>query len=239
MHWPKHPFRSLKSRLVDPFMGTITRVKTKAPVLALTFDDGPSPEYTPRILDLLAEYHAKATFFVVGKAVQQYPDVIARIRSAGHTLANHTYSHAQLTLLSSPERRREVRLCERALNQGGPRLFRPPWGVQSSATRFDLLRLGYRVVTWNVIVEDWLWQDPEKLANRIVSGASPGSIILLHDALIPRENDQDSCTDRSYLIDALAIALPKLVSEFQLITVPDMLQAGRPVYQKWLYDGID
>lgn len=217
-------------------MGTITRVNTREPVLALTFDDGPHPQYTPQVLDLLQQYQAKATFFVVGQSAEQHPELIDRIKAEGHALGNHTYSHPVMPQLPGRQRRGEVRACGRLLRDQSMRLFRPPWGAQTRASRFDLLRLGYRVVTWDVIVEDWLEQTPVGLARRIMDGAKPGGIVLLHDAVTPSGPDSHSCTDRGYLIDALAIALPKLASDLHMITVPELLQLGRPVYRDWFYE---
>ena len=236
MRWPAHPIQSIKSRLLDPYRGTITRVDTQRPAIALTFDDGPHPEYTPQILDLLTEHGAKATFFVVGRSAEQNPDLIRRVREQGHALANHTYSHALMTAISTQERRDELLGCARLIEPLPVRLFRPPWGAQSQASRRDLQRLGYHVVTWDTQVEDWLWQPPTDLANRIISQARSGSIVLLHDAVRPAEPDSPSRLDRSYLIEALSIALPVLAADYRLVTVPELLQLGRPVYRPWIYD---
>lgn len=236
MRWPAHPIQSIKSRLLHPFTGTITRVDTSQPSMALTFDDGPHPDYTPRVLELLAAHQAKATFFVVGQAAEQHPDLIDRIRAQGHALANHTYSHALMTAISRQERRDEVLACARLIGPQATRLFRPPWGAQSHASRRDLRRLGYQVVAWDTQVEDWLRQPPTDLAKRIISQARSGSIVLLHDAVRPAKPDSPSCLDRGYLIEALSIALPVLASGYRMVTVPELLSLGRPVYRPWIFD---
>lgn len=233
MRWPKHPIRSLSARLLGPVMGTLTRVKTSEPAIALTFDDGPHPEYTPRVLDLLREHNAKATFFIVGQSAENHPGLIQRIKDEGHALANHTHTHRAMPRLSSRERRGEVRQCAAAIGPQPTRLFRPPFGSQSRASRFDLLRLGYQPVTWDIVPEDWLKQPPADLAQRIIAKARPGSIVLLHDAIIPRGPDSDSCLDRGYMIDALAIVLGELSPSLRFVTVPELLQLGRPVYRPW------
>jgi peptidoglycan/xylan/chitin deacetylase (PgdA/CDA1 family) len=214
-------------------MGTITRVRTQEPVVALTFDDGPHPDYTPLVLDLLSEHQAKATFFVIGEAAEQHPELIERIKADGHALGNHTYSHPVMPQLTGRERRGEVRACGRILGDPPIRLYRPPRGAQTRASRFDLLRLGYQVVAWDAAVEDWLEQPADSLAQRIVDGAKPGGIVLLHDAVRPSGPASASCMNRGYLIDALEIALPKLVIDMRLVTVPAMLLMGRPVYRDW------
>lgn len=233
MRLPLRPIQSFKSRVLGPLMGTITRVKTQEPVIALTFDDGPHPEYTPRVLDLLGKYNAKATFFVVGQLAEQYPAVIERIRAEGHALGNHTYTHAAMSLIKGRERRKELRACEKVLGPQPVKLFRPPWGMQSRASRFDLLRLGDQVVAWNIVADDWLKQEPEDLAQRIIAQAKPGGIVLLHDWIHPLSSNSDSCKDRGYMVDALAIILPKLAPDLRFVTVPQMLQLGRPIYRAW------
>jgi len=233
MRWPARPIKSIQARVLDHTMGTITRVQTQAPVIALTFDDGPHPVFTPRVLDLLHDFQARATFFVVGQAVEQHPELTARIRAEGHALGNHTYSHVAMSSVPGRVRRREVLTCKRLIAPQRCHLFRPPWGLQTKAARFDLLRMGYRVVTWDIIAEDWLRQDPADLAQRIISKAIPGSIVLLHDAVRPMNPNGSTCHDRGYMIDALAIILTELSTEFRFLTVPEMLKIGRPLYRPW------
>lgn len=214
-------------------MGTITRVRTQEPVIALTFDDGPHPEYTPRVLDLLRTYKARATFFVIGQAAERHPDLIRQIRSEGHVLGNHTYSHARMPTINRRERREEIHACERQIGQQSLRLFRPPWGAQTRASRMDLLWLRYKVITWNVVLEDWLKQEPTDLAQQMVNQAKPGCIVLLHDAVRPTSPDSPTSHDRDYMIKALELALPKVTADLRCVTVPEMLSLGRPVYRQW------
>lgn len=228
--------RSIQSRALGPLTGTITRVKTKQPAIAITFDDGPHPQYTPQVLELLKQHNAHATFFIVGQFAKQHPDIIQRIRQEGHALANHTYNHLAMPSLNSRQRRQEVRDCAKLLEPQNNRLFRPPWGQQTRASRFDLLRLRHRVVTWDIILDDWIKQEPQQLADRITTEARPGSIILLHDAIRPAPHSNNSCTDRQFMIQALDIALPKLTQQLQCVTLPKLLTLGQPVYRNWIYN---
>jgi peptidoglycan/xylan/chitin deacetylase (PgdA/CDA1 family) len=112
-------------------MGPITHVATREPVAALTFDDGPHPDYTLRLLEILGRHQATATFFVVGEAAQRHPDVVRQIAASGHALGNHGWDHTSLVTVDGRERRRQVRACAAAIGPCGERLFRPPFGHQS------------------------------------------------------------------------------------------------------------
>ena len=95
--------------------GTITHFRTADAVAALTFDDGPHPEYTPRLLDMLDRYQAHATFFMVGESARNYPELVQRVANAGHAVANHSWNHRSFVLLSGSERRAQIRECEKAI----------------------------------------------------------------------------------------------------------------------------
>ena len=163
--------------------GTITCVSTKDPVAALTFDDGPDPNYTPRLLDVLRRYQAQATFFMIGEAAHKYPQLVRRVAQEGHAIGNHSWDHRFFPSLPGRERRQQIRACECALAPYMQRFFRPPYGAQSLASRVDALRLGYKVVAWNLDVKDWRDNDAERVAERLYVGVRPGSIVLLHDAI--------------------------------------------------------
>jgi peptidoglycan/xylan/chitin deacetylase (PgdA/CDA1 family) len=143
-------------------------VRTWDPVAALTFDDGPDPQRTPRILDILERYRARATFFMVGEAVQWYPELVRQVAQTGHAIGNHFWDHPSFPLITGRERRAQLRACAKAIAPYGQRVFRPPYGHQSVASRLDALWLGYQVVTWNVLAYDWLDHDADWMANRLV-----------------------------------------------------------------------
>jgi peptidoglycan-N-acetylglucosamine deacetylase len=212
-------------------LGTITHVKTTAPVAALTFDDGPDPENTPALLDILARHGAKATFFMLGMHANRHPDLVARIVAAGHAAANHSFDHPRLPSLPRRERLAQIRACEAAIGPHAARLFRPPRGLQSAASRLDALMLGYRVVTWNVASWDWDWHTPEWFADRLSTEVKPGSIVLLHDVLY--EADDPAAVDRRPVFAGLDMFLARTGSRLSFVTVPDLLEHGKPHNAGW------
>ncbi|HEX2524363.1 MAG TPA: polysaccharide deacetylase family protein, partial [Terriglobia bacterium] len=140
---------------VNPFLGTVTSVQTRVPVASLTFDDGPHPEFTPRLLDILRHHKARATFFMLGQAAQKHPEIVRRVAEAGHAIGNHTWDHLSFPLLSERERQRQLKTCADAIAPYGLRLFRPPYGEQSLASRLSAARLGYEVIMFSVDVGDF------------------------------------------------------------------------------------
>lgn len=222
-----------KDRLAESavVLGTITRVETREPAVALTFDDGPDPEATPRFLDVLARGGARGTFFMVGKSARRHAEVAARVAREGHAAANHSWDHPSFPLLKARWRRRQLRWCQEALPPGSARLFRPPWGHQSLGSRLDAARLGFRVVTWDVTAEDWGGDDPRTLAARMEAGIRPGSIVVLHDALYA--TNDEAHRDRGPAIEAVALLLEHLGSRYRFVTVPELLRLGRPRYWHW------
>ena len=109
-------------------IGVITDVATTAPVAALTFDDGPHPEWTPRLLDLLDRHQAKATFFMVGEMAARHPELVNRIAGAGHAIGNHSWNHPSFPAIRWAERSRQIARCEDTIRVCNAKLFRPPFG---------------------------------------------------------------------------------------------------------------
>jgi peptidoglycan/xylan/chitin deacetylase (PgdA/CDA1 family) len=209
--------------------GTITHVATRQPLAALTFDDGPNPEATPHLLDLLAAHGARATFFMVGEAAVRHSEIVARAVSEGHAVANHSWDHPSFPLLSSSERRRQIERCAAALGPRGERLFRPPWGHQSVGSRWDAARAGHAVVAWSAMAEDWLDDPADVLAARVRPGLAPGAIVLLHDALY--RTIAERYRDRAPMLAAVDALLREFAARLRFVTVPELLRAGRP--RKW------
>ena len=212
-------------------MGSITHVKTNEPVVALTFDGGPDEQWTPKVLDVLAEYQAKATFFVIGKYVQKHPEIIQRMVAEGHELGNHTWIHPSMPLISSRERREELLRCDQALKLNGKpvRLYRPPYFNQDMASRLDLFRLGYTVIIGNRAANDWEDRDTEFIYDRLINTVSKGDIVLLHDAVC----DQRYRT-RDPMIQGLSLFLSQRHQTFRFVTISEMLNSGKPQKEIWL-----
>jgi peptidoglycan/xylan/chitin deacetylase (PgdA/CDA1 family) len=170
---------------IDWAMGTTTHASRDLRRLALTFDDGPDPDHTPRVLDTLAALELKATFFVVGKQVDAHPDLVERIVREGHELGNHTYHHRYLPLTRSRTVLDELARTDAAIARvtGGavPRLARPPYGGRSPRNVRAFAAAGKQLVLWDVNSFDWKGKPPADIAARVLSRARPGSIVLLHD----------------------------------------------------------
>jgi len=154
--------------------------------VCLTFDDGPHPDNTRRILAILRACRVPATFFVAGEECERYPELVRAIAAEGHQLANHGYSHYAPDEVSTSEYledvRRGQRTIERALGRGVPRGFRPPYGRISLRTFIGLWRMGYELVLWNVDSRDSYVTDPNDVAHNVMTApVRPRSIVLLHE----------------------------------------------------------
>ena len=180
--------------------------------LALTFDDGPNPAWTPRLLDLLAAHEVRATFFLVGLHAQAEPGLVRRIVDAGHLIGNHSWSHPNLALTGTKRIREELtRTCD-ALAQiaGGPvKHFRPPFGARRPATLRIARELGMVPVMWNAMTSDWKEPSAERIARclfekieRVRLQGSAANIVL-HDGghLESRANREPSVTAASLLVE--------------------------------------
>jgi peptidoglycan/xylan/chitin deacetylase (PgdA/CDA1 family) len=214
-------------------LGTITHVTTQEEVLALTFDDGPHPEYTPRLLEILDRYQARATFFMVGKVAKRHPELVHRIAQAGHAIGNHSWDHPSFPYITGRERRVQIRACAKAIAPYGQKLLRPPYGNQSVASRLDALWLGYKVVTWNIVAYDWLDRDANWMVDQIVDKIQRGSVILFHDALY--DNIEKRFANREPTLQAVDFLLERLCDRYRFITITELLKHGRPERQHWYH----
>lgn len=157
--------------------------------IALTYDDGPNDPHTLHLLDVLARYEAKATFFLIGKYVRQRPEIARAIAAAGHEIGNHTYSHPNLIFASASQLRQELEDCRKALEDAlgsGISLFRPPFGGRRPNVLRTARALGMQPVMWSVTAYDWSAKSPEpiieKVTRQVDSHRRPQSeIVLLHD----------------------------------------------------------
>ncbi|MBQ7530858.1 MAG: polysaccharide deacetylase family protein [Paludibacteraceae bacterium] len=161
----------------------------------LTFDDGPIPDITPAILDILAKYGVKATFFVVGDNIQKYPHIYARMLSEGHRVGNHTMHHIKGTKFNLDDYMRDVDECRQIIDehtsptlmregQGGKPLFRPPYGRMKYSQKRATLNRGYEIILWDVLTHDYNPRyTPEKMLRVVKRYTRSGSIINFHDSV--------------------------------------------------------
>lgn len=163
-------------------------------VAYITFDDGPIPEVTPRVLDILGQYDVKATFFMVGDNVDKYPELFQQVIQSGHSVGNHTYHHVKGFRMAISAYLREVELCEEAFarHRGeatpSPLLFRPPYGRSWPWQRAAIAREGYNIYLWDVLTHDYAAkQTPQKMLDIVRTYVRDGSIINFHDSIKSNE----------------------------------------------------
>lgn len=189
--------------------------KTKKEV-ALTFDDGPDPVWTPKVLDVLRKHKIKATFFLIGKKAEKYPDIVKQIHQQGHVIGTHTYSHLNITYCKKPKAIFEIEKTHNIIKKitgEDPYLFRPPYGAYQKRFYNYLKQYNYKIILWTISAEDWNGDSTEKIEARILSGIRPGAILLFHD----------SGGNRQPTIDALNIIIEKIKNlGYNFITVEEM-----------------
>ncbi|MBF8982396.1 polysaccharide deacetylase family protein [Lutibacter sp. B2] len=189
-------------------------------LVALTFDDGPHPRFTPKILDVLKEYDAKATFFMLGKHVKLYPKVVKRVAKEGHEIGNHTYTHIDVKANSSQKIQDEFKKTQEIVYEvtgKKPTLFRPPYGFYNSIVKNITSKEGCRIVLWSTHQDskDWSCPGVNKIVNTVVKKTKNGDIVILHDYVV----------GESDTIEALKTILPELKKKgFKFVTVSELLE---------------
>jgi peptidoglycan/xylan/chitin deacetylase (PgdA/CDA1 family) len=186
----------------------------------MTFDDGPSAKLTPKLLDLLAAHHIKATFFVIGENVAEHPEIVARAAREGHEIGNHSWSHPNLARMSEDGVRGQLRRTDDAIkNATGerPTLMRPPYGSLTAREKHWIHdEFGYRVILWDVDPDDWKRPGPAVVRNRILKETRPGSIVLSHDI-------------HPGTIEAMPSTLDALEAKgFKFVTVSELIRMATP-----------
>jgi len=153
--------------------------------ISITFDDGPNLDYTPKVLNLLKKYNAKATFFCIGKNINSNPSLIKKIIDDGHTIGNHTYTHSNLIGFFSKKRMvEEIDETNKKIfkiTNKNMRLFRPPYGITNPMIAKAIKETGHKAIGWNIRTYDTIIKNPNIIFYIISRKISPGSIILLHD----------------------------------------------------------
>ncbi|GGA03604.1 polysaccharide deacetylase family sporulation protein PdaB [Paenibacillus marchantiophytorum] len=204
----------------------VWEIRTDEKVLALTFDDGPHPTYTAQILELLKQYEAKATFFVVGNKIKLYPDVLSQTLSEGHEIANHTYSHAYLGQKNNIKKEiNDTEALIYATTGRRSQLFRPPGGFYNERLVQIVRDEGYKMImwSWQLDTKDWDTPGVNKIVNRVLNNANNGNIVLFHDYI----------EGPTQTIAALKIILPELKSRgYRMITVSELLGYNKAIPAK-------
>ncbi|WNR46793.1 polysaccharide deacetylase family protein [Paenibacillus roseipurpureus] len=204
----------------------VWEVSTDEKVIALTFDDGPHPSQTPQILDLLKQYHAKATFFVVGNKIKLYPDVLKREVDEGHEIANHTYTHAFLSKRTNMKK--EINKTDEIIySVAGIRchLFRPPGGFYNERLVNIVKQEGHKMImwSWHLDPRDWSTPGVNKIVNKVLNNSSSGDIVLFHDYV----------EGKTQTIEALQEILPELEKRgYRFVTVSELLTYRKAVPAK-------
>ncbi len=192
-------------------------VEREDKVISVTFDASWGGDKTLKILDLLDEYNAKATFFLVGIWVDKYPELVKEIAARGHEIGNHSDSHAHFTQISDSKIRQEMDSCSdkiEALTGMRPTLFRPPYGDYNSKVVTVVRDEGYECVQWSIDSLDWKNRGVEDLVKRATNNVQPGDIILFHN-------------DSEYIVEALPAILKHYQEQgFDMIPAKDILLTG-------------
>ncbi|THF79600.1 polysaccharide deacetylase family protein [Cohnella fermenti] len=193
-------------------------------LIALTFDDGPDPKTTERILDLLAKYEAKATFFVVGRRAERFPEIVRREALEGHEVANHTYTHMyfngrnRLQDIASEMDRTGEKLTEISGQQ--PRWFRPPGGFYNETVIRMAKERGYTVIlwSWHQDTRDWVAPGVGRIVRKVLTNARNGDIVLMHDHV----------EGSTQTVEALEQILPELSRRgYRMVTVSELMRHGK------------
>lgn len=197
-------------------------VNVDGPYVAMTFDDGPSATTTPRLLDILAKRHIKATFFMVGENASQYPEIVKRIIAEGHEIGNHSWSHPNLALLSDDKVRSELQRTDDAIFQASgihPKLMRPPYGSLSAVrgqARWINKEFGYKIILWEVDPLDWKYRNAAHVESEILKQTRSGAIILSHDI-------------HATTVDAMPATLDQLLAKgYKFVTVSELIAMQKP-----------
>ncbi|MEW6189474.1 MAG: polysaccharide deacetylase family protein, partial [Actinomycetota bacterium] len=187
--------------------------------VALTFDDGPDPRYTPKVLEILRQNGIKATFFVIGEQVERYPEIIKEEIVEGHEIGNHTLSHSNLPKYNCERIRAEIEGCEEVLRRVGvpkPRYFRPPKGLINGQAFKVAREEGYKVILWSIAMESGSISNSEGLRERVVEGIGNGGVILAHDGRL----------DRAMTIRTLPGIIKALKKKgFKFVTLSELFQS--------------
>jgi peptidoglycan/xylan/chitin deacetylase (PgdA/CDA1 family) len=199
---------------------TYAQARVDQPYIAMTFDDGPSAENTPRLLEMLKQRNIKATFFLIGQNVVSNPDLVRRILADGHEIGNHSWTHPQLSKLSDDRVTAEITQTQDAIKDASgftPVLLRPPYGAITPRQREWIEnRFGLNIILWSVDPFDWKRPGASVITQRILSQTRPGAIILSHDI-------------HKQTVDAMPATLDALIAKgYKFATVSQLIAMNKP-----------
>ncbi|RKQ32543.1 polysaccharide deacetylase family protein [Oceanobacillus halophilus] len=193
-------------------------VPTNNKAIAITFDDGPNPIYTPQVLEIFANAGGKATFFMIGEKMEKYPEIVRMAKEKGHQIGNHTYTHADLSKLSVEELKEEIKRTEELIQEltgEMPHVLRPPFLLFNEETVAIAEENGYPMIgALNLDARDWEQPGVNHILEESRKHVKEGSILIFHDGY----------GDRSQTIEAISKLVPELTEKgFQLVTVSELL----------------
>jgi peptidoglycan-N-acetylglucosamine deacetylase len=214
------PESSTETPSGTPKPATWFSVNVDGPYIAMTFDDGPSPETPPRLLDILKQRNIKATFFMIGQNAQANPAIVKRILAEGHEIGNHSWTHPQLSKLSDDRVTEEITKTQTAIKDAcgyTPVLLRPPYGaITARQKEWIEKQFGLSVIIWSVDPFDWKRPGASVIEQRILAGARPGAIILSHDI-------------HKQTVDAMPATLDALAAKgLKFVTVSQLIAMNKP-----------
>ncbi len=204
--------------------GTIYRAKTRHKNVVLTFDDGPSPVWTPLILDELKKAGIKATFFMIGHHVQRYPEIARRVVREGHTIGNHGYAHSVLLYYTLEELEEEVKYTEHVIKEitgQKTRYFRPPKAWLRRSEKEKIKELGYEIILWSLNSKDWVTFSHKIMVDFLCRNVKNGDILLFHDSggAFKREGG-----DRRQTVAAISLLAKRLQKKgFDFVSIEEIL----------------
>ena len=194
--------------------------------IALTYDDGPNDPFTLKLLDVLSRYNVKATFFLIGKYVDQRPDIARELIAQGHVVGNHTYTHPNLIFRNTRQVKEEIARCDRSLRDAvgdacAP-LFRPPFGGRRPATLRTVRAAGLSPVMWSVTGYDWNAKSTDAIERTVAPRIRGGDVILLHDG-----GHLEFGTDRSFTVQATERLISRFHDEgYEFVTISQMYNSA-------------
>ena len=206
----------------NSFYGNVlTQAHTQRKIIALTFDDGPYPPYTQKLLKVLAQKHVKATFFMVGENAAKHPELVRKVQSEGHLIALHAGYHKDLLKLSSDEVRANIAYGKSTLTSitgTETHYMRPPHGFKDWSVVSAIEGAGLQVTNWSIIPRDWTNPGAQVIADRVLEKAESGAIVLLHDGDSPKKQ-----APREQTIEAVGLIIDALRAQgYEFVTVEEI-----------------